>query len=270
MNERDLQRHVGKFYGKYSGIVVDNDDDEHRGRLCVRVDSIFGRDTVVRARPCLPPGHFMIPDPETRVWVEFEGGDTRFPIWVGTWYPVDGTPEEGQVDPPTHRVLHTPSGHVVEFWDEEDEEKIVIRHKTDSFIAIQKDGSVTISNQNGSNLFLNSEGEEATLMSQQGHLLSMTKDAALLVNDGGSVIELKGDTISVLATNIVLSGTSIAAGANASDPTIMGNAFKALWQAVMLHTHATGMGPSGPPGPPGPVILPLLDGVHLTSSVVVK
>lgn len=263
----DLQRHVGKYYGKYSGIVVGNDDAEHRGRLRVRVDSVLGPETVVRARPCLPPGHFTIPDPDTRVWVEFEGGDPRFALWVGTWYPEGATPAEGQVDPPTHRVIHTPSGHVIELSDEEGEEKIVIRHKTNSFLAIQKDGSITVSNQNGSHLFLNSEGEEATLMSQQGHLLSMTSDGVVMVNDGGSIIELKGDSASVLATNVVLSGTSVAVGANASDPTIMGNAFKTLWQLVVAHTHPTAVGPSGPPTPP---ILPLIDGVHLTSSVVVK
>ncbi|MEM7305811.1 MAG: phage baseplate assembly protein V [Planctomycetota bacterium] len=269
MLNRDLQRHVGKYYGKYSGVVVENDDDEHRGRLRVRVESVLG-DAVVRARPCVPSGHFVIPDPGAQVWVEFEAGDPRFAIWVGTWYADGETPDEAQVDPPSHRVIHTPSGHVVELSDEEGEEKIVIRHKSDSFLAIGADGSVTISNQAGAHLHLNSDAEETTLMSQQGHLVTMTPDALVLVNDGGSVFELKGDTASVLAKNIVLSGSSVAAGANASDPTIMGTAFKALWQAVMLHTHPTAMGPSGPPGPPGPVILPLLDGVHLSSSVVVK
>lgn len=263
----DLQRHVDKFYGKYSGIVVDNADPEHRGHLRVRVDSVFGSTVVVRARPCFPSGHFYVPDPKALVWVEFEGGDTRFPIWVGTWYPKDGTPPEAQADPPSHRVIHTRFGHIVELSDEEDNEKIVIRHGTNSFVAIQPDGSVVISNQKGSNLFLNADGEEATLMSQQGHLLTMTSDGLVLVNDGGSVIELKGDTASVLASNVVLSGTSVALGANATDPTIMGTAFKALWQALMLHVHPTAMGPSGPPTPP---ILPLIDGVHLTSSVVVK
>lgn len=267
MHNRDLQRHVGKFYGKYSGFVVDNADETMRGNLQVRVESVFGPETVVNARPCLPPGHFTIPDPETRVWVEFEGGDRRFAIWVGTWYPDGATPEEGQVDPPTHRVIHTPSGHVIEFSDEEGEERVVIRHRTDSFIAVQADGSVTVSNQNGSHLFLNSDGEEATLMSQQGHLLTMTANGLLLVNDGGSVIEIKDDTVSILATNVVLSASSVALGANASDPTIMGTAFKTLWQLVVSHTHPTAMGPTGPAAPP---ILPLIDGVHLTSSVVVK
>ena len=267
MYPSDLQRHVGKYYGKYSGIVVDNVDPEQRGRLRVKVESVFGVQTSVWARPCLPMGHFMSPDPETRIWVEFETGDTHFPIWVGVWYPEGTPPPETQVDPPTHRVIHTPSGHMVELSDEDGAEKVVIRHKTDSFVAIQPDGSVVVSNQKGSNLFLNADGEEVTLMSQQGHLVTMTKDALLLVNDGGSVIELKGDTASVLATNVVLSGTSVAAGANATDPTIMGNAFKMLWTLVQTHVHPSAMGPTGPATPP---ILPLIDGVHLSSSLVVK
>lgn len=266
MIPHDLRRHAGKYYGKYSGIVVDNADPDHRGRIMVRVDSVFGPDEAVRARPCLPAGHFFVPDPETRVWVEFEAGDTRFPIWVGTWYPAGATPPEAQADPPTHRVIHTPSGHVVELSDEPDEEKIVLRHKTDSFVAIQPDGSVVVSNQDGSHLFLNADADEVTLMSQHGHLVTMTADALTAVNADGTVVELKGDTATVLAGKIVLSGTSVAAGAGASDPTIMGNAFKALWTALMAHTHPTAMGPSGPPVG----ILPLIDGVHLTSSLVVK
>lgn len=266
----DLQRHVGKYYGKYSGVVVDNEDTEFRGRIKVRVETVFGPKDVVQARPCFASGHFFVPDVDALVWVEFEAGDCRYPLWVGTWYPVDGTPPEGRASPPTHRVIHTPSGHVVELSDEPGEEKVVIRHKSNAFVALQKDGSVVVSNEKGSHLFLNADGGEATLMSQHGHLLTMTGDALSLVNDAGTVIELKGDTASVLAKNVVVSGTSVALGANASDPTLMGNAFNALWNAVMLHTHPTAMGPSGPPGPPGPPILPLLPGVHLTSSVVVK
>lgn len=264
---QDLTRHVGKFYGKYSGVVVDNADPEKRGHLKVRVDSVFGADTVVRARPCLPTGHFYVPDPQTRIWVEFEAGDTRFPIWVGIWYPVGKTPAEGQVDPPTHRVIQTPSNHTIELSDESGKEKIVIRHKTNSFVSIDADGSVLISNQNGSNLFLNAKQKQATLMGQQGHLVTMTDKALVLANDGGCAVELKGDTVTVLGKNIVLSGASVALGVKPTDPTIMGTAFKALWDLLATHTHPTAMGPSGPATPP---ILPLQPGVHLTTSVSVK
>ena len=270
MYSSDLQRHVGKYYGKYSGVVVDNADAEQRGNLRVRVDSVFGPNVVVSARPCFASGHFFVPDAEARIWVEFEAGDCRYPIWVGTWYPTDATPPDAQVSPPTHRVIHTPSGHVVELSDESGAERVVLRHRTNAFVALEPDGSVIVSNPNGANLYLNADGKEATLTGQQGHLLSMTEHALLLVNDGGSVVELKGDTASILASKVVLSGTTVADGANATDPTIMGTAFQSLWQALMLHTHPTGMGPSGPPGPPGPPILPLMPGVHLTSSLVVK
>ena len=246
---------------------MSNADKEFRGCLDVRVDSVFGKDHVVRARPCLPPGHFYIPDEKTTVWIEFEGGDTRFPIWVGAWYPKGATPAEAQVDPPTHRVIHTKFGHMVEISDEAGKEKIVIRHGSNAFLAIEKDGSVIVSNKSGSNIFLNADGKEATVMSEQGHLMTMTDKSLMLVNDGGSVIELKGDTASVLAPKIVLSGTTVSAGANATDPTIMGTAFNILWSMVVAHVHPSAMGPTGPPTPP---ILPLQPGVHLTSSLVVK
>ena len=264
--DRDMTRHAGKFYGKYSGVVIDNADPLQRGSVRVQVPTIFGTGEAVWARPCLPYGHFFVPDVDTPVWVEFEAGDPRFPIWVGVWWADGAVPPEAQVSPPTHRVIQTPAGHTIELSDEAGKEKVVIRHGTDAFVALQPDGSVIVSNKSGANLFLNAEKEEATLMSQQGHVLTMTKDALLLVNDGGSVIELKGDKATVLAANIALSGTSVALGAQAAEPTIMGNAFTLLWTMLQTHVHPTAMGPTGP----SPTILPLQPGVHLTSSVVVK
>lgn len=264
--DRDLQRHAGKYYGKYQGVVVDNRDDGHRGRLTVRVDSVLGAAPVL-ARPCLPPGHFFVPDVGTTIWVEFEAGDPDAPIWSGVWYPEPAVPPEAKVSPPTHRVVHTKSGHLVDLSDEADNERILIRHSSDSFISIAADGSVTVSNQKGSHLYLNATDGEATLMSEHGHLVTMTGDALTVVNDGGAIVELKGSAASILASEITLSGTSVALGAGASDPTIMGNAFKTLWPLVVAHVHPTAVGPSGPATPP---ILALVDEVHLTSSVVVK
>jgi hypothetical protein len=263
----DLSRHVGKFYGKYPGIVAEDPQPDALGRIRVTVPSVLGEATLVRARPCMPYGHFFVPAPLTRIWVEFEAGDTRYPIWVGVWYPEGSAPQEVRDEPQTQRVIQTPKGHTVEISDADDAEKIVIRHKEDSFVALQPDGSVLIGNKNGANLYLNAEGGQTTLTGENGHLVTMTSDAMVLANDAGSVLELKGDTVTVLAPNVVLSGTTVALGANAAEPTVMGTAFKTLWQLVVAHTHPTAMGPSGPATPP---ILPLVDGVHLTSSVVVK
>lgn len=267
VHEGDLARHVGKFYGKHAGTVTDNKDEQKRGWVEVNVPAVHGTTAKAWARPCFPAGHFFVPDVGTPVWVEFEGGYRDKPIWVGVWWPKDKTPEETRVTPPTHRVIQTAFGHTIELSDEEGKEKVVIRNGKDAFVALQTDGSVIVSNKSGSNLYLNAEGEEATLMSQQGHVLTMTKDALLLINDGGSVFEMKGGKVTVMAKDIALAGTGVALGAGAAEPTVMGNAFSILWNLLATHVHPTALGPSGPAVPP---ILPLQPGIHLTSSVVVK
>jgi hypothetical protein len=268
MLSNDLTRHVGKYYGKYAGIVADDPAPDAQGTILVVVPGVINAVTPVRARPCLPFGHFFIPAPATRIWVEFEGGNTNYPLWVGVWYPQDTAPQEVRSQPQTHRVIQTPKGHTIELSDEDDAEKIIIRHKDNSFIALQADGSVLVSNKQGAFLFLNADNGETTLTSKQGHLVSMNDQGMMLVNDGGAVIELKGTTVTVLAENIAMGGTNVALGANATDPTIMGNAFKIFWALVQNHVHPTAMGPSGP----SPMLMPLelMPGVHLTSSVTVK
>ena len=56
----DLQRHTGRYYSKYSGIVTDNEDPDTLGKVKVQVPSVLV-DLEVWARPCLPYGHFFIP-----------------------------------------------------------------------------------------------------------------------------------------------------------------------------------------------------------------
>ena len=81
-----------KRYGKYRGIVVDNQDPEQRARLKVRVPSVLGEQDSDWALPCTPYGgsktlgFFMVPDVDAQVWVEFEEGDINRPIWVGTFW----------------------------------------------------------------------------------------------------------------------------------------------------------------------------------------
>ena len=81
-----------KYFGKYSGLVVDNMDPEQLGQLRVSVPAIFPEDELMLARPALPYGIFFVPEVGTKVWVEFEGGDTGLPIWTGVQSV--GIPEE--------------------------------------------------------------------------------------------------------------------------------------------------------------------------------
>jgi uncharacterized protein involved in type VI secretion and phage assembly len=101
MNEQALalmMDHLrSRCYGKYRGVVKDNNDPTSRGRLKVEVKSICG-DDAVWAMPCVPyagdgVGFVSLPEPETGVWVEFEGGDPSYPIWVGCFWGNDEAPE---------------------------------------------------------------------------------------------------------------------------------------------------------------------------------
>ena len=97
-----------KFFGKYRGKVEANEDPLGLGRVQVSVPSVLGEGTLGWAMPCVPyagpgVGLFLIPPVGANVWVEFEAGDTNFPIWVGCFW------SEGEVpaDPaePQFRVL---------------------------------------------------------------------------------------------------------------------------------------------------------------------
>lgn len=265
----DLNRHVNKYYGKYSGTVTDNSDPDNMGRIQVTVPAVLGEEHEVTARPCLPYGHFFVPPVGAQVWVEFEAGDPEHPLWVGTWYPAGTTPPEAAIDPPENRVIQTASGHTIEILDKDGDEKIVIRHKSDAFLAIDKDGSVVLSNKNGSNLYLNADAGEATLLEEHGNLVSMTSDGVLIANKDGKTVQLSGDTASVVAEKIVLHGATVAlGGGSAADmqPAVLGND---LMQIFNAHTHPTAVGPTGPPIP-APLPISPVPGGALSSSVLVK
>lgn len=104
----DFLRH--RRFGKYRGTVVDNQDSTNRGRLQVTVDAVLGS-TSVWAMPCVPyagdsVGLFAMPPKGSGVWVEFEGGDPSFPIWVGCFWADDEVPLGGD---PTMKVWKTDS-----------------------------------------------------------------------------------------------------------------------------------------------------------------
>ncbi len=77
------------FFGKYRGVVSDNRDPDHNGRVRVKVPDVFGDEECGWAQPCLPfagdkMGFFAVPPVNSWVWVEFECGDPEYPIWSGS------------------------------------------------------------------------------------------------------------------------------------------------------------------------------------------
>ena len=79
------------FYGKYRGTVTNNEDPQNLGRIRAQVPDVLGQQETGWAMPCAPfggsqTGLFVLPEKNAGVWIEFEGGDTEYPIWSGCWW----------------------------------------------------------------------------------------------------------------------------------------------------------------------------------------
>lgn len=93
------------FYGKYRGVVKDNQDPLMQGRIKAQVLDIFGDQESGWALPALPyagnqVGLFLIPPVDANVWIEFEGGDPEYPIWTGCFW----APGEVPAIPPLPQI----------------------------------------------------------------------------------------------------------------------------------------------------------------------
>ena len=98
------------YFGKYRGIVVDNNDPAQQGRIKVRVPSVLGEQEVW-AMPCVPyagagVGFYAIPEPDTGVWIDFEAGDPSFPVWTGCFWGAGELPDRSD---PSIKIWKTDS-----------------------------------------------------------------------------------------------------------------------------------------------------------------
>jgi uncharacterized protein involved in type VI secretion and phage assembly len=79
------------FHGKFRGVVSDNADPLNMGRIRAWVPDMFGENESGWALPALPyagngVGLFLIPPENASVWIEFEHGDSEYPIWSGCFW----------------------------------------------------------------------------------------------------------------------------------------------------------------------------------------
>lgn len=117
-----------RFYGKYRGIVVDVDDPESTFRIKATVPAVLGGTPTGWCLPCVPyagpgVGMFFAPPVGAAVWIEFEGGDVSYPIWVGCWWRASDLPSEaapnvrGIVTQAPHRLVFDDDAHEVTLAD---------------------------------------------------------------------------------------------------------------------------------------------------------
>ena len=115
-----LEQQVDRFYGKYRGIVINNQDPDNLGRLQATIPEVLGEFPSGWAAPCAPyagtqAGFFAIPPVGAGVWMEFEAGDPSRPVWSGAWWGLAEVPMKpmGVPTTPTTKILRSDLGLIV-------------------------------------------------------------------------------------------------------------------------------------------------------------
>lgn len=93
----------GEHWGKYRATVLANDDPMGLGRLLCEVPALPGM-LLNWAQPCIPyagleMGFFALPPLGANVWIEFENGNTSYPIWTGCFWETAEIPLALEVSP---------------------------------------------------------------------------------------------------------------------------------------------------------------------------
>ena len=84
-----------KYYGIYRGTVVNNIDPTMLGRINALVPAASSVTPTTWCDPCFAftgkqMGAFMIPQIGASVWIQFQGGNPDFPVWMGGLYANQG------------------------------------------------------------------------------------------------------------------------------------------------------------------------------------
>jgi uncharacterized protein involved in type VI secretion and phage assembly len=136
-----MDRLRNRFFGKYRGTVTDVDAETLR--IKAKVPAVLAGQPTGWCRPCVPyagsnVGMAFLPEVGSGVWIEFEGGDVSYPIWVGGYWRDDEPPSDAA---PDVKAIVTRSGHKILLDDKGT--TITISDKSDNTVTLSSDG-VTI------------------------------------------------------------------------------------------------------------------------------
>jgi phage baseplate assembly protein gpV len=156
-----LERLRTRFYGKYRGIVTDV--DAATMRIKATVPAVLGDVDTGWCMPCVPyagpsVGFAFLPEVGSGIWIEFEGGDVSYPIWVGGYWRDGEYPADAAADV---KVIVTVAPHEIKLDDNQ--------------------GSITITDPNNNTVTLDSSG---ITLDNGGSMTIAISSSSVSVNDG--------------------------------------------------------------------------------------
>ncbi|HEY0130453.1 MAG TPA: phage baseplate assembly protein V [Allosphingosinicella sp.] len=147
------------YFGKYRATVLNNTDPMFQGRVQVQLGDRYGLFPSTWALPAFPMAGkgcavVALPQIGSMVWVEFEAGDTDYPIWTGAFWPNSGSYPPlalAAATPATPNILlQTSTGTSVTLSDNP-AQNVMIKTTTGATVMIGAAG-ITISNGQGASI----------------------------------------------------------------------------------------------------------------------
>jgi uncharacterized protein involved in type VI secretion and phage assembly len=134
-----VERMRSRFYGKYRGTVTAV-DDQHVPRIKAKVPAVLGDQETGWCTPCVPyagdgAAIAFLPEQGAGVWIEFEGGDLSYPIWVGCYWHDNELPTRVK---PDVKVINTKGGQQIVLDDKD--HKIEILDANKNSITLDQNG----------------------------------------------------------------------------------------------------------------------------------
>lgn len=196
----------GRYYSSYRGFVVDNQDPEGYGRLKLKVPEVYGQNTMdywawqKGTYSGKDYGVQIIPQVKDMVWVEFEKGNPRNPVWTYGHFSKTNTEKEkpDNLKSPDIYWLKTPKGHIIKIDDGNNE--INIYHKDKNEVLIKQD-ELYLNHSSGDYVILNKTGISLKTNSISLGTLDTSKEKAVLGDTlKGSLDDLTQELITLLTT----------------------------------------------------------------------
>lgn len=237
-----------KYYGKYRGYVADVNDPLKKGRIRVECPAITGGLTEW-CLPCIPVsydngGDFHFPKVGEVVFIEFEDGDRKYPIYTGGYFSDNACPLP-DYDPDTRVIswgdnvifmekekMTITNGKGTVVLNKDDAElnvvgKVTVIGKSD--VSITSDSKVNIQSEQGLNISapnseMNFDNGEMHFNSSLGNI-DITDSGIKIESKTGSVIKTDGENVSITGSAIILTANS---GSKSDSVTIDANLISKL------------------------------------------
>ena len=151
----------GVYYGTYKAFVTDREDPLHYGRLKLVIPNVTGAQVLnYWAYPCncyagKGYGAQVIPQKGDLVWVEFEQGNTRRPLWKFGYFGLDEKPEA--LKDYDKYWFKTPKGNLIEFDDTKG--TISLTSANGVSMGMNEDGSLKMTSANGQEIEMSQDGK---------------------------------------------------------------------------------------------------------------